>query len=99
MSMISILMFIFGGAILLYAVLLAWTKDTGLIMRGYAAKMKNKKAYAVKFAKILALTSISPFLTGLAGFFAENGFYLTSVFGITLIICITAGVKLFMKDS
>ncbi len=75
MIMISILMFIFAGAILLYAVLLAWTKNTGLIMRSYAVKMKNKKAYAVKFAKILALTSISPLLTGLAGFFTENGFF------------------------
>ena len=59
----SILMFIFAGAILFYAMLLTWTKNTGLIMRNYAVKIKNKKAYAAKFAKILAITAMSPFLT------------------------------------
>jgi len=92
--MISILMFIFAGAIFLYAILLAWTKDIGLIMRSYAAEIKNKEAYAVKVAKILAFTAMSPFLTGLVGFFTENGFYLTAVFAISLALCITAGVKL-----
>ena len=73
MNNVIILMFIFSGAILLYALLLAWTKDVGLIRRSYAAKMKDRKKYAVQFAKVLALTSIAPALTGMAGFVTENG--------------------------
>lgn len=96
--MVSILMFIFAGAILIYALLLFWTKDVGLIMRSYAAKMKNKKLYAVRFAKVLAATAVAPALTGLAGFFTENVFFLMTVFIVSLILCITAGVKFFTKD-
>ena len=90
----SILMFIFSGAILLYALLLAWTKDIGLISRSYAAKIKNKKLYAVQFAKILAITAIAPALTGLAGTVTENIFVIGAVFVVSFITCIITGVKL-----
>ena len=92
-----ILMFIFSGAILFYAMFLAWTKDTGLIRRSYAAKIKNRKKYAVQFAKVLALTAIAPALTGLIGFVTENVLCLGFVFIASLIVCIRVGVKL-MKD-
>ena len=53
-------MLIFSGAILFYALLLAWTKDVGLIGRSYSAKMNDRKKYAVQFTKVLALTAVAP---------------------------------------
>ena len=88
-----IFMLIFSGAILFYALLLAWTKDVGLIGRSYAAKMNDRKKYAVQFAKVLALTA-APALTGLAGFVTENVLFLGATFVLSLIVCIRIGIKL-----
>ena len=55
------------------------------------------KAYAVQFAKVLAITSIAPFLTGLTGLMIENGFFLAAVFIISFITCVKTGTK-FMKN-
>ena len=97
--MISTLMFIFSGAILLYALLLAWTKDIGLIARSYAAKISNKKQYAVKFAKILAFTAIAPAITGLACLITENILFFGVVFVASFVICIKIGITLFMEEK
>ncbi|MBR0075270.1 MAG: hypothetical protein IJP96_05915 [Synergistaceae bacterium] len=97
--MISTLMFIFSGAILFYALLLAWTKNIGLIMRSYAAEISNKKQYAVKFAKILASTAIAPAITGLTGLITENVLFLGIVFVVSFIVCIKIGITLFMKEE
>ena len=63
----SILVFCFSGALLLYAGLLAVTKDVTLIPRHRKAKIKNRRAYALQFAKIMALVAAAPLLGGLAG--------------------------------
>ena len=87
-------MLIFSGAILFYALLLAWTKDVGLIRRSYAAKMNDRKKYAVQFAKVLAMTAVAPALTGLDGFVTENVLLLGTTFVLCLIMCVRIGVKL-----
>ena len=97
--MMSILMFLFSGAILLYALLLAWTKDIRLIRRNYAAKIKNKKLYAVQFAKVLAFTAVAPALTGLTGFITENVFVLGAIFIVSFIVCIKVGIKLMNSEG
>ncbi len=61
----AILMFAFAGLILIYAGILYLTKDSTMIMRDYAVKMKDKKAYARQFAKLVALFSLSPILSGI----------------------------------
>ena len=61
----SILMFCFAGMLLLYAGLLALTGDVGLIPRNELVKMKDKKAYARQFAKVIALVALAPVLSGL----------------------------------
>ena len=90
----DIFMLIFSGAILLYALLLAWTKDIRLIRRSYAAKIKNKKAYAVQFAKVLALTSLAPLSAALVGFLTDNSLCLVITIVVSFIICIKIGVKM-----
>ena len=56
----SILMFCFAGALLLYGILLVATKDSGLIPRADSAEMKDKKAYAAQFGKVICATSLMP---------------------------------------
>ncbi|MBQ6772610.1 MAG: hypothetical protein IJP48_00960 [Synergistaceae bacterium] len=88
---VSLLMFIFAGAILLYALLLAWTKDIRMIARHYAVKINDEKGYALKIAKILALVSIIPALSGITGIITGSGFLMSAVliagFVIFIVIC------------
>ena len=69
----SIFMFIFSGAILLYAGFLALTKD--YLLLPYRVKRavkpmskKERKNHIVKLAKIIALVSVAPALSGAVGF-------------------------------
>ena len=66
MNPLAILMFCFSGALLLYAALLALTKDYKLIPRHHAVRMKNGRAYARKMAGVIALTAIAPLYSGIA---------------------------------
>ena len=67
----SILMLCFSGALLLYAALLALTKDYRLIPRGYASAVKDKRAYAAKMAKIIALVAVPPAHCAVAAIFDD----------------------------
>ena len=95
----SILMFCFSGMILLYAGIMAATKDINMLRWRHVrvAKMNDPKAYAVMVAKILALTAAAPLAGGLAGLISP------SVGGIVLVIAfilfIWLGVKLFYYDA
>ena len=55
----SILMFIFAGALLLYAALMAITRDYSMLpyRATQAVKPKNPKKYMVQLAKIVALVA------------------------------------------
>ena len=61
------MMFCMAGGLLLYAGLLALARDPMLIPRHYAARMKNKKAYAVMFAKIIAMMAVPFAISGIVG--------------------------------
>lgn len=61
----SIIMFAFGGCLLLYAGIIA--RDYNAIPRNYATNPRNKKEYAKKFAKILALIALPMLAAGLIG--------------------------------
>ena len=63
MEPIAILSIIFGGALLLYAGIIA---DCGYdaIFRNYATKVKDKKRYARKFAMLLAMIALTIILAG-----------------------------------
>ena len=65
----SILMGIFAGAILLYAGLMALTKDYRLVpyRARQSVKPKNEKRYMTQLAKAVALAALSPALSALAG--------------------------------
>ena len=65
----SIIMFIFGGVLLLYAGELAIFKSPKLIPRSYSAKMKDPKGYTVQFAKVIVLVSLPFLAAGVIGLF------------------------------
>lgn len=65
----SILMGIFAGALLLYAGLAVIFKDYKMIpiRARQSVKPKNEKVYMKQFAKVIALVSLSPALSAIAG--------------------------------
>ena len=65
----SILMGIFALAILAYAGLMALTKDYNIlpVRAQQSVKPKDPKRYMTQLAKVVALVSLSPALSALAG--------------------------------
>lgn len=87
----SILMLCFSGALLLYAGLLALTRDPALIPRCDAAKVKDKRAYAVKVAKLVALAAVPPAHCAIAAVF--NGALAVSVLVVETAMAIWIGAE------
>jgi len=65
----SILMIIFAAALLLYAGLMALTKDYKILpLRSrQSVKPKNEKKYMTQLAKVVALVALAPALSAAAG--------------------------------
>lgn len=77
-----------------YALIIGLTKDIKLIARHYAVKTKDKKKYAVQSAKLLAVVSIAPALSGIAGLFTDSVLIVIGALVIGFIVCFRAGVPL-----
>ena len=92
----SILMICFAGALLLYAGLLALTKDANLIPKAHAVQMKDEKAYAVQLAKVIALVATAPLHGGIVGLFLGPGVAAVVVL-LGLVLCIWLGTGLMRK--
>ena len=84
-------MFVFSGVLLLYAGLLALTRDVTMLPRFSAAYVGDKKAYALRVAKVLAIVAVSPALTGVTALL--SGIAAAIVFVVSLVGCIWLGVK------
>ena len=59
--------FAFGGALLLYAVLLALTRNIRLVPRTYSAKIPNPEAYCKKLASFVAMVALALLAAGSLG--------------------------------
>ena len=97
----SILMFCFAGGLLLYAALMS-QGNPDMIRRRYAAKMRNPKAYAKKFAKVLALVSLAPLSSGLAGLLFDINRYPFIPVGaliVVFVLCMRRGIRMMNDDS
>ena len=88
-----ILMLIFSGAVLLYAGLLFLTKDYNLIPRGYATAPKDKKAYTMAFARMMAVVAMAPLSAAIFGML--NLTLGIVMFPISLGVCIWLGSQFF----
>ena len=93
----SILMGIFAGALLLYAGLMALTKDYKILpFRSRASvKPKDPKKYTVQLAKVIALTAISPAISSLVGLW--NVIVAVVVLIVFCILFIWLGTKIMRK--
>lgn len=88
----SVLMLIFGAAILLYAAILSGGNDKLLPVRVQPTlKKRNKKGQTKHIAKITAVVGLSPLLGGLAGLWRGNLACLIGM-GVTAVICIIIAV-------
>ena len=98
MPPVSILMFIFSAALLIYAALMAITKNYEILpMRArVSVKPRDPCAYTFQFAKVIALVALVPALTGLAAIF--SGIAAGAVFVIGLVVTIFIGTRI-MKDQ
>ena len=84
----SIFMFIFAGAILLYALFLAVTKDYKMLpyRARISVKPKNPKKYTVQLAKVVALVAAG-IATG-----AGVGLWNMAVGAIVMVVCVIAAI-------
>ena len=93
----SILMGAFAAGILLYAAILALTKDYNLLpfRSRQSVKPKNSKRYAAKLAGVVALVALSPALSALVGLW--NLFAAVAVLLVSMVLFLWLGTKL-MKN-
>ena len=95
----SILMFCLSAGILLYALLVRFG-GYSFIPRNWYSKPKDKKAYATRFSKILALVSIAPAVSGVVGLIGEAALpaaLIILIAGVVFLIII--GVKFLWKEE
>ena len=93
----SIFMFLFSAAILLYAAVLAITKDYGLLPRRASVSVnpKDKKAYTFQISKAVALTAAAPASFGILSVWSVGAGF--AAFIIVLILALWGGTRI-MKD-
>ena len=93
----TILMLIFAGALLLYAALMALTKDYKIlpVRARQSVKPKDPKKYTFQLSKVIALVSLAPALSGIVGIWSGIGAGIVFVAG--LIVFIWLGTKI-MKN-
>jgi hypothetical protein len=94
----SILMGLFSAALLIYAALMAVTKDYDLLP--YRAQVsvspKDPELYMVKLAKCVALTALAPALSALVGLWNNLAAFVVLVAGIVFFLWLSVRI---MKDQ
>lgn len=93
----SVLMGCFSAAILIYAGLMALTKDYKMlpIRSRQSVKPKDPKRYMTQLSKVVALVALSPALSSLVGLCNTTVAFIVLI--ATMIIFIVIGTR-FMKD-
>ncbi len=82
----------FGGALMLYAILLRLTLDVKLIPRNYTAEIKDPKDYAKTVSRMIFFLALA-FLAG-----GWVGVYARPLFGfLTLIVCLVLAIWLCVR--
>lgn len=88
----------FGGALLLYAILLRVTLDVKMIPRHYAAEMKDPKAYAKTISHIIAFLALAFLAGGWVGSYAGPLIGLL-VLAVCLVLAIWLCVRLWRSNQ
>ena len=97
MPPLTILMFIFSLALLLYAGIMAVTKNYNMlpVRARVSVNPKDKKAYAFQLSKAIAVSAAVPALTGLTAIWSELAAGI--VFVLALIVTLWIATKI-MKN-
>lgn len=95
----SILMGIFSGALLLYAALMALTKDYKMLpfRARTSVKPKNPQKYMTQLAKVVALVACAPALSALAGLWNMVAALIVLIGGVIMFIWV--GTKIVRNDN
>lgn len=90
----SVLMGIFAGAILLYAGLMALTKDYNMLpyRATNSVKPKDPKKYMTRLSKAVALAALSPALSALTGLCSMTAAVIVLIASMVLFLWL--GVKI-----
>lgn len=90
----SILMGAFSAALLIYAGLMALTKDYKILpfRARVSVKPKDEKLYMTQLAKTVALVALSPALSALVGLWSITGAFIVLIAAAILLIWL--GTKL-----
>ena len=93
----SIFILIFAAVILLYAVILAVTKDEKMLPLRVQVSLKRKrrKEYVFQLSKCIAITGLAPAAAAIAGIWSAVGMLIA--FGVSLVLCLWIDTKI-MKD-
>ena len=87
-------MLIFAIAILLYAVILAATKDEKMLPLQVQASLrrKNRKEYIFRLSKCIAIVSLAPAAAAVVGIWSDIGMLITFV--AALVVCLWIDTKM-----
>lgn len=88
----------FGGAMLIYAILLRLTLNVRMIPKSYAAEMKDPKAYAKTIAHMIAFLALALLAGGWVGAYA-GPLVGAIVSGVSLILAIWLCVRLWRSPN
>ena len=98
MPIVSIVLFVFGGAMLLYALLTFITKTIILPLNMMASVKNATKEYAERFAGLIAFISLSFIVGGIFGLFIDIVIIPIIIFFVLFIVLMIIGIKIIMKQ-
>lgn len=98
MPIVSIVLFVFGTALLIYAGIAA-LRGKLVVPINRSASVKNlTKKYVRKVALLLTFMAIAPFVGGILGFFTDIVMIPVIVFFVLFIALLIIGIKIIMKQ-
>jgi len=98
MPIVSIVLFVFSGALLIYAGITAITKKIEVPINRRASVQNVTKEYATQFAKLIAFLAIAPAVGAIFGLFIEITIIPVIIFFVLFIVLLIIGIKVIMKQ-
>ncbi len=97
MPIVSIVLFVFAAALLIYAGMTALTKKIVVPINRSASVKNATKAYAVKMAKLIAFMAIAPAVGGIFGLFIDIIAVPVIIFIVLFIALLVIGNKIIIE--
>ena len=98
MPIVSIVLFVFSGALLIYAGMTALTKKIVVPINRRSSVQHVTKEYVKQFAKLIAFLAIAPAVGAIFGLFIEIVLIPVIIFFVLFIALLVIGIKVIMKQ-